>query len=312
MKTNVQYLGLASSTNKILFAFITSPSVMYDHLINREPSCVYFCTFHNVPPLDPLNILYFNKEQSLLRHWDCLNLIKVNALKYNNLQQMLPRVSVDLESLSLYKLRIAFWILTINENTKKRNPKENLRAPEEIQQYKFYIFLLTALDYLSYLSKKESLSEIQKLSMRLLTNHLEVWLAGEDDEEEAETPLLKYVRKVLQATSKFDLTEQEKCSLCGQIITEPWASSCPIGHKLPRCAITCLQVTQMRFRTCLICQEIFHPCLDAEMSEVKCLYCDLPAVHKYQLPDSEVQASKKNLSKRPVIATIKDSKEEEE
>ena len=110
-----------------------------------------------------------------------------------------------------------------------------------------------------------------------MRNHLEIWLAGE--EEEAETNLLEKVNQALEVTCKFDLIEQENCSLCNTLIIEPWASTCSVGHYLPRCAITSLQVTSLEFRTCTICEEIFHPSLDEEMSEVICPYCDKPALY---------------------------------
>ncbi|OXU26107.1 hypothetical protein TSAR_016781 [Trichomalopsis sarcophagae] len=310
-KSFVQYLGLASSPNKVISTFITSPNTVFDHLISREPSTLCFFNIIDLPLFDPLDTLYRNKEESLLNYWDCLELIKVNAIKSNNPMEIIPRLTANLEFLSVYRMRIAYWIMTMAETLRKKNVFDvNLKLAEEIEQCKTYIFLHSAANHLSRLAKRENLNNVQKLCMSLLRNHLDIWLAGE--EEEADTPLSEHVKEVLEATSQLYPTEQEKCNFCDVVITEPWALSCSKGHKLPRCALTCLQVTCTKYRTCLVCNEIFHPCLDEEFNEVRCLYCDLPATYKNRLLDSFLQTSKKNLSrKKPLATSNKDSKEED-
>ncbi|XP_011502170.1 PREDICTED: uncharacterized protein LOC105365651 [Ceratosolen solmsi marchali] len=308
LKNPVQYLGLANSPNKLLFTLVTSPSTMYDHLIHRDPSFIWFLSLFNVASLNPLDIMY--QEKSLLNCWDCLELIKINALKYNDLQQILSDVEFNMESLSLHKLRIAYWIMIINENLKKKNfVEDTFKLSEEIEQAKSYIFLHSASNYLNQLALQENLNETQTLSMNLLRSHLEIWFAGEEDEEE--TQLSQYIKQTLESTKQFNLMKQENCNLCKDKIVEPWASSCSMGHELPRCAITRLQITCIKFRICVVCQEIFHPCLNIEMNDVRCLFCDLPAIYKNQLTNLSLQTSKKNLSKKQVaMIQNKDSKDD--
>lgn len=282
VKNNVQYLGLASSLNKMLYIFITSPSIIYDHLIIREPSDLFFFSVFNLPTLNPVEFLY--KQKSLSKAWDCLELIKIYALKYSELPKILPKIEMNIELLSLHELRIAFWIMIISETVKNKNCSDSQKPHEDIEKGRSHIFLYSAVEQLNRLALQGSLTEIQKLSTSLIRNHLDIWLAGE--EEEAETELSEMVKQALEVTSKFDLIEQERCNYCNSIIVEPWAAVCSEGHKLPRCAITCLQVTCLKFRTCTICEEIFHPCLDEEMDEVICPYCDKPALYKNRILNS--------------------------
>jgi predicted O-linked N-acetylglucosamine transferase (SPINDLY family) len=296
-------LGLANSPNKLLFTLVTSPSSMYDHLIQRDPSCIWFLSLFNVTPLNLLDIMY--QKKSLLNCWDCLELVKINALKYNNLQEILSKVEFELESLSLHKLRIAYWIMIINNNIKKKKFAEDTKKlSEEIEQAKLYIFLQFATNYLQQLVLQKNLNDTQILSMNLLSNYLEIWLAGEEDDDE--TSLSQRIKETLETINQFNLIKQEKCNLCEDIITEPWASSCSKGHLLPRCAITRLQVTCMKFRTCIICEEIFHPSLDIQMPDVRCLYCDLPAIYKNQLTNLSLKILDKNLSKKRTVITKDD------
>ena len=36
----------------------------------------------------------------------------------------------------------------------------------------------------------------------------------------------------------------------------------------------------MQYRTCPICSLIFHPCLEKEFEETRCLFCDVPALEE--------------------------------
>ncbi|XP_058808131.1 uncharacterized protein LOC131673824 [Phymastichus coffea] len=298
-KDALQYLGLISSRNKLLHILVSSPAVMYDHLRNREPTNLCFFTLHDLQSQNVINDLYNNEEQSLIDYWDYLELIKVSAVK----RGMLPAINYKIENLdfmSLYELKVTYWNINIMETVRKKNsPDEDYRQPKEIEQVKTYIFFYSASMYLQHLTRLPTLTDNQKLSMSLVRNHLDIWYAGE--EEETETPLSLTVKEILEATGAFDLIQQEKCNFCEELITEPWALSCLQGHKLPRCALTRLQVTCTKYRTCPICQEVYHPCLDDEMSEVKCIYCDIPVVYMYLKIDPQLLTSTRNLSKVKLI-----------
>lgn len=279
---------------------------MYDHLNNREPTNLCFFTLHQLPSQDLSQSLYNREEKSLSNCWDYFDLIKVNALK-RGILPVAKFKSENLDAMSLYELKVTYWILRINGTVKNKNStdQESTQA-KEIELAKSYIFLYSASSYLQQLAEQENLSDTQKLSMSLIRNHLEIWYAGE--EEEAETHLSKTVKKIVDDTKPLNLIHQEQCNFCQVKITEPWASACLQGHKLPRCALTRLQVTCTKYRSCPICREIYHPCLDDARSEIKCIYCDIPAVYMHLKIDSELLASERNLSndKQIFIGSNKD------
>ncbi|XP_014210063.1 uncharacterized protein LOC106640507 [Copidosoma floridanum] len=301
---SLQYLGLAGSPNRVLFTLITSPSIMYDHLVDREPSSIFFFSLNDVSSsLNPLSIVY-EKEKYLRKCWDCLELIKVNVYRYDERPSNLARLSIGLKSMSPYELRIAHWIMTIAGGRYKKNDSEDFsRFNVAITQSRSYLFIHSACNYLHLLIQLSNLTNLQKLSASLLRMHLEIWLAEEEEEEEKGVKELLTQRVKNTLESLEDRPEPEKCNFCNEIILEPWLKICPTGHKLLRCAITCLQVTCARYRSCLVCHEIFHPCLDEEVvvAEVRCPYCDLPACFKNEVIDETLKSSSKNLSNQLLL-----------
>ncbi|KAJ8668844.1 hypothetical protein QAD02_000103 [Eretmocerus hayati] len=307
IRNDVQYLGVASSKNKILHAVMTSPRYLYDHLVDREPSCINFFYLENSSIENPLTILF--REKNLSEYWDCLELVKINALKYNQQPKLPLGMEPDFESMPLQKLKVIYWIMIINETYRKKCfPLEQSDLIEDIELCRHNIFLRFALHYLKILIHKNQLSDLQKLCMHLLVRQFNSYLSPK--EKSNNSAIVESMREVMREASKLNLPTEEKCNLCNEVITELNALSCPTGHLISRCAITCLQVTCTRFRSCMTCQEIFHPSLDAELKKVRCLYCDLPAQYKSRNIDPAVLNSKKNLSKKVHIAGSKDLKDD--
>ncbi|XP_047365203.1 uncharacterized protein LOC124955181 isoform X1 [Vespa velutina] len=298
-QTRVQYLGLACSPNRTMLVCITSPNSTYDHLITREPSVLYILSLDG-EEWDPINIIKNYKDINSNFPWDCFELIRLKAAKVSDPMIVLPKMSQNLESLKLYELRISMWLSLITEVLTKKKMIQRIENIGEIAEAQPLIFVHCACAYLNRLTNKKHLSKDQELSASLLRMYLEIYLAGEDTEEETSTT--QYVRQALNKTSHFKL-KVESCNLCGQIINDlSWnTTKCPLGHKLPRCALTLLQITTVQYRSCPICGQLYHLCLDEEYEEVRCLFCNIPVLYDSRVLD--IQNSElytRNLSKPQV------------
>ncbi|KAL7305369.1 hypothetical protein TKK_0002113 [Trichogramma kaykai] len=303
-KDGLQYLGLGCSQNKVIFSVICSPAVVHDALANRQPSSINF--FSLFDPFQKDLVLTLISKPTLQDHWDFLELIKVNMLKNNDISLNLKKLISNLEKLSFHECRVAYWIMSFILVAKQSNEQEgtnlqcNVNLAEQIETAKSYILSYSASERLKYLSQQEKLNDYQKMSIYLLQCHLNVWLAGEDKEsedKELEMPLIMIVKEALKATSQFEDVQQENCDKCNVPILEPWAESCSSGHFLERCPITGLQVHEVRHRLCSICHQLYHPCLDVEIDEMKCLYCHLPVMYDTNIPFESLHISEKNLSR---------------
>ncbi|XP_015175489.1 PREDICTED: uncharacterized protein LOC107065906 [Polistes dominula] len=312
-KIRVQYLGLACSPNCTMLITVTSPYCTFDHLVKTEPSILYICSIDG-KEWDPVNIIqnYSNKNSKL--PWDCLELIRLKAAKVSDPTSVLPKVPHNLESISLYELRISLWVSLMTEVLTKKKIVREIEHEENIAEIHSLVFIHCACTYIDRLMNKTHLSKNQETSINLLRMYLEIYLAGEEGEEETITT--KYVREALNKTSHFEL-KADVCNLCHEKIYEiPWKTIyCPRGHVLGRCALTLLQITTMKYRTCPLCKKIYHSDLDQEYEEVLCVFCNVPALYKghYQYnKDSELLA--RDLSKHPIseLSGSQDPSEENE
>ncbi|XP_011310175.1 uncharacterized protein [Fopius arisanus] len=297
-----QYLGLARSLSGATFVNVTSPSTAYDHLCNREPSNLQFFILKS-PEFDPLCRLE-KSESNLHAYWDCLEMIRIKSAKADADNQY-PKIPQELDqSLSIHQLRIIMWLTLITEVVKKKKLIRKIdNVVGEISEAQPLIFVYTLSEHMIKLAKKKVLSDNQRLSIHFLRLYLEVFLAGEEDESNQNNKAIRHAKDAMDVTSNMELIETETCNLCGEIVTElPWnISSCPRGHQLPRCALTLLQITSLKYRSCPVCGRIFHPTLDDEYEEIKCLYCDVPVIFDARVLGiyDEVEKSK-NLSARPI------------
>ncbi|XP_024939468.1 uncharacterized protein LOC107266451 isoform X2 [Cephus cinctus] len=273
-----QYLGLSCSPNKILFVNVTSPNSMYDHLVIREPSKVSLFTLE-AKEFDPVSLLYENPSRTLKNHWDCLETIRLTAAKSENFSKVFPKVPTNLESLPLYELRIAMWISTMLDICKKKDLLKRSQIVVEISEAQPLVFIHCAIDILERLKKKTSLSKDNKICIRLLRSYLEVYLAGEEDDED--TNLTQLVKETLKDTAHMSTPENELCTLCGEVISDlSWnVTRCPSGHQIPRCARSLLQISSVQYRSCPFCGLLLHPWLDEEYEEPLCPYCQVPALY---------------------------------
>ncbi|XP_033207538.1 uncharacterized protein LOC117167060 isoform X2 [Belonocnema kinseyi] len=309
-KTHAQFLGLANSWNKVLFATLTSPNSMYDHLVVREPSILHIFTLES-PKYDPLKILENNETSSMFNYWDCLSAIGMKLHKSLIPVNSIKKIPYNFEYLPVYKLRVLMWLSVLsNVFENKKSLLDFSNVSEELIEIRSLISLYTASAYLISIAGKPQVTAQQRLSARFLRTYLEVYIAGEIDEEE--TPACGKSQRALQFSCKIEPSGPETCNLCKTTIVElPWKmEKCPSGHKLPRCAVTLLQITSVRYRCCPICKQIFHSSLDEDYPEgPKCLFCDVPVLY-----DSRVfgtaDRDKKNFSQRKVL-NFRGSEQEE-
>lgn len=302
-QARVRYLGLAHSRSSVIFINITSPNTIYDHLVMKEPTKI--CMFGlKDKHWDPLLVLEKNKSERFEQQWDCLEMIRMKATRSSNPSTILPKVPSNFESLSLHELRIAMWISVMMEICEKKKTVQGMGGiAGEISEAQPFIFVHTACNYLMCLESKSRLREEQKLSVRLLRIYLEVFLAGGKNKKGS--TLYRHVKEVLDKTSRLSSTNIETCNLCGETINDvSWkASKCPQNHMLPRCAITLLQITTAQYKACPICGLIFHPCVDQEFKETRCLFCDTPALQENRVLNTKYYVPKEKSLSRPQRST---------
>lgn len=308
----VQYLGLAHSPNKVIFVNITSPNMVYDHLVTREPSIMHIFTLKDAI-CNPLSMI--DNSINLGSIWDCMEILRLKAAKATDPCTVFCPILKKLESLSLYKLQVSMW-MTIMMNvctTKKAIPNMDHIREYKITQALPLIFLYSACAYLENSMKKSILSEDQTLAISLLRRYLEIYQGVLTDEDAKNEEVIdRRIRKILNATI-FYSNQIEKCNLCGEVIDGMWhVKSCPRGHKLPRCCMTLLQITLLEYRICPICGQIFHPCLEDMYEEPQCLFCDVPILrNSYDFDPEDSELYGKNLS-LPRIADITESSRDPE
>lgn len=306
--SKVQYLGLAGSPNSTILLNVTSPDATYDHLMNREPTTIQVFALTN-DEWNPRKIIEEKKNanSSLNTYWDCLEAMRIRALKGQpEFEKLSCEIPKNLDGLSIHGLRLVMWLTLISEVLDKKQILKGVdKIVGEISEAQPLIFLLSACEHLSRLARKSVVSDDEKRCISFLRMYLEIYMAGENEEELRSSEVSQRVAEALSASSHVDSIETESCNLCGEIITElPWTiDRCSSGHKLPRCSTTLLQVTSIRYRVCPVCERIFHPSLDEEYGETRCLYCDVPAQQDRRvLSGSLVDFRKRwrSLSKPPI------------
>ncbi|XP_014488626.1 PREDICTED: uncharacterized protein LOC106751890 isoform X2 [Dinoponera quadriceps] len=317
-QTRVQYLGLAHSPNKVMFVNITSPSMSFDHLVVKEPSTIHVFALKSV---DPLPIV--NNSTSLTNIWDCMEMLRVKAAKAEDPSTVLCTTTTTEKPESLHNLRVSMWMTVMMNVCKVKKPIPNI---DHIRQSKIsrelpLIYVHFACAYLDNLTKKGSrkrksiLSNDQKIAIGLLRKYLNIYLTNEDnddEEDERDEKARRCARETLKATASC-ITMMEKCNLCCETINELSrdVTSCPSGHKLPRCAITLLQITSLEYRVCRICGQMFHSCLEQVSQEPCCQFCDVPLLYnEYALDVEGSELYGKNLSQLRVNI-VESSKEQQ-
>ncbi|XP_031833046.1 uncharacterized protein LOC116427171 isoform X2 [Nomia melanderi] len=246
-----------------------------------------------------------NIQHLQLEGFTISEVIRLKATKAEDLSSILPKIPSNMESLSLNELRMAMWISIMIEICEKKKVIQGIGSiTGEVSEAQPLIFVYTVCNYLEQLSDSSPLSQEQKLSIYLLKMYLEVYLAGEENEEV--TPLAKRAGDVLQKISQFDTNKVESCNLCGEVINDlSWKiTKCSQGHILPRCAITLLQITGIHYRVCRVCGLMFHPCLDQVFEKTRCLFCDIPAHQENRVLGSKSSVSLgKSLSRQGICAS---------
>lgn len=296
----VQYLGLTNSPNKIMFINVTSPNTIYDHLVNREPSTMHIFTLKGAK-WDPLSII--NHSKHLTDIWDCMELLRLKTLKTEDLSMLSRPIPTELKSPSIYNLQISMWMSVITDVCKTKRSISNMDHVREgkISQALPLILIFSACQYLDDLTKKTTLSKDQELSITLLRKYLKVYLENKDNDE----VIHRRVQKTLNVTTSYS-SLIEKCNLCGETINELlWnITTCPSGHKLPRCNMTLLQITSLDYCVCPICNQIFHLCLKEVYEEPRCLFCDIPIllnVYAFDIQQSKLYG--RNISQLGINIT---------
>lgn len=299
-QTHVQYLGLAHSPNYVMFVNVTSPSMVFDHLVVREPSTIHIFALKGAA-WDPLTII--NNSANLTNIWDCMEILRVKAAKAEDPSTVL-RLTKQPESLSLYDLQVSMWMTVMINVCKVKKAIPNI---DHIRQSKIsrelpLIFVHSICAYLDNLVKEDTslITDDQKVAINLLRRYLKMYLANEvhDGTDERDEKARQCAWKTLNAIASYP-TIVEKCNLCCEKIDDLlWnVTSCPSGHKLPRCALTLLQITTLEYRVCRICGQMFHSCLEQVNQKPFCHFCNVPLLqNEYALDTEESELYGRNLS----------------
>ncbi|XP_012283722.1 uncharacterized protein LOC105701502 isoform X2 [Orussus abietinus] len=277
-KDRMQYLGLAASPNRCIVVNVSSPHCMYDHLVVREPTKLRFCTLEGTL-WDPLEIISRSKITSISNKWDCLELLRLKVIKSGDLDSVIPNRCQDSETLSIYKLRVLMWTSIITEAVKMKRSQRSLETiTDDIVEVQPLVTVFAISDHVQRLAKSSALTENDLLCIMLVRMYLDVYLAGEDNES---NPVADCARKTLEVTSHIRTPEVELCEICGDVITELhwYLVTCSSGHRFPRCALTFLHVSSLRYRSCPICLRVLHPCLDRWYECPRCPFCEVPALY---------------------------------
>ncbi|KAJ9574096.1 hypothetical protein L9F63_008510 [Diploptera punctata] len=194
------YYGICSSANRAIFCLVTSLNTVFDHLIQREPAQITFfklCGLH-----DPYHALLSNPSQTLTRHWDYLEVIRLQGPPFPDVEKE------DIEQLNCYHLKIRMWLCRFammledpEEEAEKRNKVRRLLKKAEHLVLIQYIY-----KRVKKLTEQKSLSNEDKQSLALISS----WI--KKIEPEFKTPDLNAVLKCI--TEIPDLPEQEFCAIC--------------------------------------------------------------------------------------------------
>lgn len=278
--------------------------MVYDHLVTREPSIMHMFTLKDTF-CDPLSII--NDSTNLGNIWDCMEILRLKAIKAKDPCMILRPIPKNLESLSLYQLQVSMWMTVIMNvcTTKKPIPNMEHIRESKITEALPLIFLHSACTYLENLMKKNTLLENQTFTVFLLRRYLEIYQGIPSDEDSKnKNTTNQRIQEILNMTT-FYSNQIEKCNLCGERIDGMWhVRACPRGHKLPRCCMTLLQITLLEYRVCPICGQIFHPCLEDIYEEPQCQFCDVPILRNlYDFDAENSELYGRNLS-LPRIADV--------
>ncbi|KYN35041.1 hypothetical protein ALC56_10639 [Trachymyrmex septentrionalis] len=311
-QARVQYFGLTHSPNKVIFVNLTSPNMVYDHLVTREPSIMHIFTLKS-KFCDPVSII--NNSTNLGNIWDCMEIFRLKAIKAKDPCTIFRPMSKNLESLSLYQLQVSMWMTVIMNvcTTKKPIPNMDHIRESKITEALPLIFLHSACTYLEKLMKKNILSEDQTFTVFLLRQYLEIYKGIPSVEHSKNKNINQRIQEILNMTT-FYSNQIEKCNLCGESIDGMWhVRACPRGHKLPRCCMTLLQITLLEYRVCPICGQIFHPCLEDIYEEPQCQFCDVPILrNSYDFDAENSELYGRNLSFPRINDTIESRDPESE
>ncbi|XP_021915507.1 uncharacterized protein LOC110827800 isoform X2 [Zootermopsis nevadensis] len=260
------YYGIAASSNKAIFCLVTSFCVLFDHLIQRDPTQLTF--FKLCDLVDPYALLLSNESQSLRQYWDCLEIIRLQGPPFRKL-------SDRLDDLSTYQLKMQFWLyrFSVVQGDVEENPERHMALKEELKRAEQLILNRHACVRASELMRQDCLTSEDQQSLSLLLS----WLQKVNVEMSGEGPTYTMAKDVLRRASKFQyLMDSEHCSICDQKcdrIENPTESQCPAGHSLPRCCHSLLQCSDVPFWICRVCHSISRANSGLLEAPV-CVFCD--------------------------------------
>lgn len=328
-QTREQYLGLAQSPSRVIFVNVTSPNMTYDHLLMREPSILHLFTLKG-EKWDPLFIV--DNSASLTNVWDCMEVLRLRAVKAEDPSTVLRPTTERVGSPSLYEQQVSMWMTVVVNvcNMKKPIPNMDHIRQSGMSRMLPSIFVHCTCAYLDVLTKRSALSESQTLTVSLLRRYLKVYLAdlaevrekdndaridvgNNDGNDDGNDDVRRRGWETLNATASHP-DRTERCNLCDDAIDESFwnVTSCPSGHKLSRCSVTLLQITSLEYLVCPICRQIFHSCLEEVYEEPRCHFCDVPVLfNEYAIDVEESELYGRNWSRANIALLSKEQDTEE-
>ena len=247
--------GIACSKNKALFYIALHPRMAYDHLVMKQPSCLYINYFTKN---DPYEIVIKNSNHQLTDFSDCLELIRylgsVSVETLKPLEEM--KYQVELSGKFLYYLKIQQLV----ENSKQTYYNRRSESISEVFAEKNNMVLKTIkvirsfflLKVLISKQEKEKLPEIVLKSAKLLRISLIQYLEDTFTAEpfkEAHSMFKNEFTSLIESSKFLEELPKEKCSFCMEEI-ENDKLVCKSNHQMRRCIITKLQLSLTSINVC--------------------------------------------------------------
>ncbi|CAO1356997.1 unnamed protein product [Diamesa serratosioi] len=218
--SNYAAYGIACSKNKVLFYIALHPKKAYDHLVMKQPSCLYINLFTKN---DPYTMLIQNANHQLTDYSDCLELIRylgsINVETLKPLEEM--KFQVELNGKFLYYLKLQQLVENSKQTYYSRRSEfiSDVFAERSVMVLKTIKVIRTffLLKVLVSKQEKEKLPEIVMKSAKLLRISLRIYLEDTFTAEpfkEAQSMFKEEFVNLIESSKLLEELPKEICSFC--------------------------------------------------------------------------------------------------
>ncbi|KAK4877725.1 hypothetical protein RN001_010231 [Aquatica leii] len=165
--------GLIISRNKVFIGVLVSLSKLTN--IKKRKDHVRFLIFMNTAK-NPLQTLLHNNSNLLTMYWDCLEVLRLNALLQKTLTtDELPQ-ELDYDKLSLVQLKTCFWLAKSSEMMHDKTQLYRKVSVIKFDEVKYILKIKLAIQHAHYLlqclASGDNLSEFHMQSLDIINMFL--------------------------------------------------------------------------------------------------------------------------------------------